>query len=570
MTEGFYVNPISCKHLQPNEFDKCINTSIFTESSITIPSVCHSCGDSSENWVCLECGVISCSKYVNGCASKHYESTKHPIAASFSDLSFWCYECDSYVHDKCLFEILDILQTIKFYSDKNDNNHQAFEDVKKRVNDLSIQETDHLIEASVTSFSTATTTTTTTNTSTTTTEVTQRIESIDLKKEDDEKSTVTITTTTNTIITSNNNNNNNNLNNSANNIKPHELNRFSKELEEHSDEENVNQQDDNKSSSSSSSSEGPNVGFIQRMIEMFKKKTYAFRESNTISESIFQPAVLQDTTLSGIANYIKSNQCKNIIVMTGAGISVAAGIPDFRSPKTGLYDSLDKYNLPYKEAIFDIEYFRENPKPFFVLSKELFPGNFKPTMVHYFIKLLHDKGLLLRNYTQNIDTLERLAGIPPAQLVEAHGSFATSRCIKCKTPHSTEYVKEKIFKDEIPQCTVCKGIVKPDIVFFGEPLPNRFNSYMEEDFPKCDLLIVIGTSLKVQPFASLINFAIGVPRVLINYEEVGVSNYGGFKFNEPSNKLDVKWIGDCQKGIVELAEKLNWKADLEKLSNSSN
>jgi len=557
-TQGFYVNPISCKHLQPDEFDKCINTSIFTESSISLPSHCHSCNDSSENWICLSCGVISCSRHVNGHAGEHYESTKHPISASFSDHSFWCYTCDTYVHDKCLFEILDILQTIKFYSDKNDNNHQEFEDISKRVNDLNINEHDNLVEASVTSFSTSTTTTTTTNNSRieSTKTTTQKIESI----EDDQKSSVTITTTTNTIITNNNNNNNSksNLNNSANNIKPHELNRFSNELDDHHDDE----EDDAKSSSSSSSSEGPNVGFIQRMIEMFKKKTYTFRES------IFVQPTLQETTLSGIATYIKNNQCKNIIVMTGAGISVAAGIPDFRSPKTGLYDSLDKYNLPYKEAIFDIEYFRENPKPFFVLSKELYPGNFKPTMVHYFIKLLHQKGLLLRNYTQNIDTLERVAGIPASHLVEAHGSFATCHCIKCKAKFDTDYVKDRIFKDEIPYCNICRGIVKPDIVFFGESLPNRFNNLMEEDFPKCDLLIVIGTSLKVQPFASLVNFAIDVPRLLINYEEVGVNPYGGFKFNDPQNKLDVKWIGDCQQGILEFAEKLDWKNELEKLYNN--
>lgn len=76
------------------------------------------------------------------------------------------------------------------------------------------------------------------------------------------------------------------------------------------------------------------------------------------------------------------------------------GIPDFRTPGTGLYSNLEKYNLPFPEAIFDIEYFRNNPKPFFVLAKELYPGSFAPTPSHWFIRLLHDKGLLLRHYTQ--------------------------------------------------------------------------------------------------------------------------------------------------------------------------
>lgn len=91
--------------------------------------------------------------------------------------------------------------------------------------------------------------------------------------------------------------------------------------------------------------------------------------------------------------------------MSGAGISVASGIPDFRSPKTGLFAKLQKYNLPTPESMFTLSYFEENPKPFCTLAKELYPGNYDPTPVHYFIRLLHEKGLLLRNYTQNIDTV---------------------------------------------------------------------------------------------------------------------------------------------------------------------
>lgn len=78
-----------------------------------------------------------------------------------------------------------------------------------------------------------------------------------------------------------------------------------------------------------------------------------------------------------------------------------------RSPGSGLYDNLQKYNLPYAEAIFEINYFHHNPKPFFALAKELHPGNYRPNLTHYFVRLLHDKGQLLRMYTQNIDGLER-------------------------------------------------------------------------------------------------------------------------------------------------------------------
>ena len=77
-------------------------------------------------------------------------------------------------------------------------------------------------------------------------------------------------------------------------------------------------------------------------------------------------------------------------------VSVASGIPDFRTPGTGLYDNLHKYDLPYPEAIFELTFLVRNPKPFFVLAKELFPGTFKPTPCHYFVSFLEKKGLLLR------------------------------------------------------------------------------------------------------------------------------------------------------------------------------
>lgn len=89
--------------------------------------------------------------------------------------------------------------------------------------------------------------------------------------------------------------------------------------------------------------------------------------------------------------------------MAGAGISTSAGIPDFRSPVTGLYASLAKYDLPYPEALFDIGFFRENPQPFYTLYKELYPdgSRYKPTLTHCFFRLLEKKGKLLRVFTQN-------------------------------------------------------------------------------------------------------------------------------------------------------------------------
>ncbi|KAK6621550.1 hypothetical protein RUM44_001357 [Polyplax serrata] len=284
--------------------------------------------------------------------------------------------------------------------------------------------------------------------------------------------------------------------------------------------------------------------------------------------------VLDEVSVSGIVKYMKSDQCKKIIVMAGAGISTSAGIPDFRSPGSGLYANLCKYKLPHPEAIFSIDYFMENPKPFYHLAKELFPGSYKPTIAHYFVKLLHEKNLLLRHYTQNIDGLEKVAGIPGSKIVEAHGTFFTSHCLSCKKEYSLEWMKEKIFSDDIPHCEDCKELVKPDIVFFGENLPERFFYLAKEDFPKADLLIIMGSSLAVQPFASLVDrVSPTCPRILLNREKVGHKDKlmsifgmgGGLDLDSDKNYRDVAYLGDCDDLCKKLVEQLGWTQDFDEM-----
>ena len=109
-----------------------------------------------------------------------------------------------------------------------------------------------------------------------------------------------------------------------------------------------------------------------------------------------------EPTLQSLCSRLKVGQYKNVIVMVGAGVSVAAGIPDFRTPGSGLYDNLEKDSLPRPQAVFEMDFFRQNPQPFFSLAKDLYPhgGRFTPTKAHYFIKLLAERGYLLRCYTQ--------------------------------------------------------------------------------------------------------------------------------------------------------------------------
>lgn len=242
----------------------------------------------------------------------------------------------------------------------------------------------------------------------------------------------------------------------------------------------------------------------------------------------------------------------------GAGISTSAGIPDFRSPNTGLYANLAKLNLPFAEAVFDISYFRNNPLPFYTLAHELYPGKYRPTISHSFVRLLSDKGLLLKLFTQNIDCLDREAGVPGNKIVEAHGSFAHHHCIECKSSYPEDLMQQAISKAEVPHCLTpqCNGLVKPDIVFFGEQLPEAF--HRNRTLPStADLCIVMGTSLSVQPFASLPSFCgDGVPRVLVNLERVGGLG---------SRSDDVLILGDCDAGVRKLATALGWGSELEAL-----
>ncbi|KFP80670.1 hypothetical protein N311_07834, partial [Apaloderma vittatum] len=240
-------------------------------------------------------------------------------------------------------------------------------------------------------------------------------------------------------------------------------------------------------------------------------------------------------TLRDVAELIRQKECRRVVVMAGAGISTPSGIPDFRSPGSGLYSNLQQYDIPYPEAIFELMYFFANPKPFFTLAKELYPGNYRPNYAHYFLRLLHDKGLLLRLYTQNIDGLERVAGIPPDRLVEAHGTFATATCTVCRRKFPGEDFRGDVMADKVPHCPVCTGV--------------RFFLHVT-DFPRADLLFVIGTSLEVEPFASLAGAVRGsVPRVLINRELVGP-----FAWHQRYN--DVAQLGDVVSGVEKLVELL--------------
>jgi NAD-dependent SIR2 family protein deacetylase len=276
-------------------------------------------------------------------------------------------------------------------------------------------------------------------------------------------------------------------------------------------------------------------------------------------------------TLKTVARWIRDGHVQNIMIVSGAGVSVSAGIPDFRSPGTGLYDNLQRYQLPYPEAVFDVSYYKRNPSPFVSLAAELWPGlKHSPTITHAFIALLEQKGILLRNYTQNIDGLEILAGVSEDKLVECHGHFRTASCINCSSPYDGEMCRHWIVNEKTaPKCPMgrCKGLIKPDIVFFGESLPTRFGKLLSKDLKRTDLLLVMGTSLMVTP-VSLIPEMVDAKcyRALLNKEVVG-----DFEIPLSSshwNQRDVIELGDCDSSVVQLCTLLGWKEELLALHQS--
>ncbi|KAI5791985.1 putative SIR2 family histone deacetylase [Geopyxis carbonaria] len=263
------------------------------------------------------------------------------------------------------------------------------------------------------------------------------------------------------------------------------------------------------------------------------------------------PSRLKDRTLPALAAYILENPHAKLLFLTGAGISTSAGIPDFRSPTTGLYSSLARLDLPTPESIFDIGYFRTNPAPFYTLAQELWPGRYRPTLTHCFIAIAARQGRLLKVFTQNVDTLELAAGIPRDKIVFAHGSFAAQSCIDCKAPYTDRDGFEAAVREaRVVYCPApCGGLVKPDITFFGEALPAEFHDSLSI-VGEADVAVVMGSSLSVYPFAALPQqVPEDVPRLLVNRELAG---------DLGTRREDVTWLGGCDEGVKVLAEALGW------------
>jgi NAD-dependent deacetylase len=225
------------------------------------------------------------------------------------------------------------------------------------------------------------------------------------------------------------------------------------------------------------------------------------------------------------------SEFNNIIVLTGAGVSTDSGIPDFRS-ESGTYSRWDS------AKVFDIEYFRSDPEYFFNYAREELYNfeNIKPNSTHYFLAALEKRGKIKAIITQNIDMLHQRAG--SKKVFELHGSIKDSHCLSCGKYYHYQMMRTKVFKEKIPHCK-CSGIIKPDIVFFGESLPEKEINGAYDATLKADLFITMGTSLLVYPAASLPQIAKenGTKLIIINREATPLDNFADLTIHDELNPL---------------------------------
>jgi NAD-dependent deacetylase len=219
---------------------------------------------------------------------------------------------------------------------------------------------------------------------------------------------------------------------------------------------------------------------------------------------------------------------RSAVALTGAGVSVPSGIPDFRSPGTGLWEKVDPMEVAH------ISVFERDPGRFWRYYRPRFQtlGDKQPNAAHAALAELERRGLLAAVVTQNIDRLHRAAG--SREVVEIHGSIDTSSCRECGASFGLERVEDLFDADGVAICAECGGHVKPDVVLFGELLSEAAMARAQELAEGADLMLCVGSSLAVYPAAGLpeLTRAAGGRLAIITkgptpYDEVAAVRLGG-------------------------------------------
>jgi NAD-dependent deacetylase len=202
-----------------------------------------------------------------------------------------------------------------------------------------------------------------------------------------------------------------------------------------------------------------------------------------------------------LAGLIRSSE--RVVALTGAGVSVPSGIPDFRTPGKGLWAKVDPM------AVATIDAFHRDTKRFWDFYRPRFHdlADKEPNSAHEALAELERRGLLEAVITQNIDRLHRKAG--SEEVIEVHGSIATASCTSCPASYPLEQVESLFDAEGIATCTGCAGKVRPDVVLFGEMLPAEAMARADELCSAADLLLCVGSSLEVYPVAGLPEVTLG-------------------------------------------------------------
>ncbi|ALL01543.1 NAD-dependent protein deacetylase, SIR2 family [Pyrodictium delaneyi] len=211
-------------------------------------------------------------------------------------------------------------------------------------------------------------------------------------------------------------------------------------------------------------------------------------------------------------------ESRHAIVFTGAGVSTESGIPDFRGP-SGLWRRIPP-------EVFTIEYFLERPLEVWRLFSEFFYSfrGAKPNPAHLAIARLEELGVVKAVITQNIDGLHQAAG--SRKVIELHGNLRWARCMSCGHKVALDDAVETVRRGQLPHCPRCGGLLKPDAVFFGEPLPDDALEEAFREARSADLVLVVGSSLTVYPAAYIPEYARrrGARLVIVNLEPTPLDN----------------------------------------------
>ena len=239
------------------------------------------------------------------------------------------------------------------------------------------------------------------------------------------------------------------------------------------------------------------------------------------------------TELNDISGFIDLyRKSSRIAVLTGAGVSTLSGIPDFRS-SGGLYSK--EFGNMSVEEILEIGFFRSHPDVFYSWARENWyqMDSFEPNIIHRTLAEMEKRGKLSEGiFTQNIDNLHQRAG--SRKVYELHGSVRFGYCMNCHKQYSYQEIAKEVNAGNVPVCSSCGGVIKPDIVFYGEPLNSSVLMRAENAFSNADLAIVLGSSLVVNPAASLPYISVrgGKDVVIVNKQRTYIDDYASLRYDD--------------------------------------